>query len=332
MQDLEVAPFDLRVRNEAAALFADGFTRMRRQVPVLPGTLELPDAAATRLDGLFATCSGVMVRYEGQLLGYLGWYVLDGFRGTDRRAALSPVWGHATVPEHRADIYRALYRAACRQWSAAGCHAHAISVLASDTEGQKAWFWNGFGLTVVDAIRPTTSLGTTFLPRGPIRRATVDDADTVAALEREHRRHYAQPPVLMAVDARVDVEQIRTFLRDPVASYWLAYRDGEPVGFLRFETSVEGASDMVRSGTTVAVSGAYISPRYRRQGVATTLLNAALRDYAGRGFTRCSVDFESFNPEATSFWLQYFSPVCYSLVRVPEVVRIPESLGAQAYA
>jgi hypothetical protein len=48
------------------------------------------------------------------------------------------------------------------------------------------------------------------------------------------------------------------------------------------------------------------------------MLDAALRDYAARDFRRCSVDFESFNPEAAAFWLRYFEPVCYSVLRVPE--------------
>jgi len=30
------------------------------------------------------------------------------------------------------------------------------------------------------------------------------------------------------------------------------------------------------------------------------------------------LDFESFNPQARSFWLRYFQPVAYSLMRIPE--------------
>lgn len=48
------------------------------------------------------------------------------------------------------------------------------------------------------------------------------------------------------------------------------------------------------------------------------MINAALREYAARGFTCCAVDFESFNPEAAVFWPRHFTPVGHSLVRVPE--------------
>jgi len=48
------------------------------------------------------------------------------------------------------------------------------------------------------------------------------------------------------------------------------------------------------------------------------LLRAALEDHRARGFRRCAVDFESFNPEAAAFWPRFFQPVCYSLMRIPE--------------
>lgn len=31
-----------------------------------------------------------------------------------------------------------------------------------------------------------------------------------------------------------------------------------------------------------------------------------------------AVDFEAVNPEATAFWMGYFTPICHSLMRVPE--------------
>jgi hypothetical protein len=32
----------------------------------------------------------------------------------------------------------------------------------------------------------------------------------------------------------------------------------------------------------------------------------------------CAVNFESFNPEAATFWMRYFEPVGLSVMRVPE--------------
>jgi hypothetical protein len=62
------------------------------------------------------------------------------------------------VAENKTAVYQALYRAAAAQWSAAGCQVHAITLLAQDEEAKQAWFWQGFGLTVVDAVRPVRPL------------------------------------------------------------------------------------------------------------------------------------------------------------------------------
>jgi GNAT superfamily N-acetyltransferase len=70
------------------------------------------------------------------------------------------------------------------------------------------------------------------------------------------------------------------------------------------------------------ISGAYVRPAYRGQHVETALLDAALRDYQGLGFTSCAVNFESFNPEAVSFWMKCLEPVCISMTRVSETINL----------
>jgi hypothetical protein len=42
--------------------------------------------------------------------------------------------------------------------------------------------------------------------------------------------------------------------------------------------------------------------------------------HRAQGFERYAVNFESFNPEAASFWMKYFDPLVYSLMRCPEAV------------
>lgn len=123
--------------------------------------------------------------------------------------------------------------------------------------------------------------------------------------------------------AELDLGTIRSGLADTVESTWLAAKDHRAIGFLQFEPRVEGASDLVSSPTTVAVSAAFVRPAHRSHGVATALLNTALGEYAHAGFTGCSVDFETFNPEARAFWLRSFTPVCLSVIRHPEAIPPP---------
>jgi ribosomal protein S18 acetylase RimI-like enzyme len=253
----------------------------------------------------------------------MGWYVVDQFRDTDRRAAYCPEWGHATAEDSRTAIYTALYRAASAQWVMEGCQTHAITLLAQDQETERVWFWNGFGLAVVDAIRSLDPLGVPAPSDFCVRPAVSEDAELLAQLDAEHWSHYARPPILMVPHVPGDATAVRSFLSEAPNSIWLAMQGSHTMGFIRFESGSNGASDVVQANTTIAITGAYIRPDYRRRGAALALLDAALRDYASQGFERCAVDFESFNPEAASFWMKYFAPVCLSVIRVPECVAAP---------
>jgi GNAT superfamily N-acetyltransferase len=306
---IEILPFQKDHLADAAALFIQNFVRLRQQIPILPDHMTDPASVMPKLDWLITKYPSVVALDKGRLVGYLGAMFLDHFRGTDRRAAYSPEWGHAALAGSKPDIYRSLYRAASAHWS--GCQVHAITLLSHDSETEKTWFWNGFGLTVVDAIRSMAPIqNATSLT---IRRATLDDVAILVTLEAEHWQHYSQPPVFMAASHAADAEAITELIEHHSA--WLAFQGNDPVGYMRFE---EAETAVLESDTTIANTGAYIRPAYRGQRVAVALLNAALLHYTERGFERCAVDFESFNPEAATFWLKHFEPVCLSVLRVPE--------------
>ncbi|MAT99719.1 MAG: hypothetical protein CL608_21475 [Anaerolineaceae bacterium] len=303
---------------EAAALFVQNYHQQRLLVPVLPDIMTDVEQVAARLEQLLRTSSGVKALENGRLLGYLAWYLVPNFRKTPRLGAYVPEWGHGAVEEGKAAIYRALYRAAAAQWAAAGCQVHAITLLAHDQEAEKVWFWQGFGLTVVDAVRAVRPFGA--MPQTPlhIRLATVADALALTALDADHWQHYAQPPILMTPRSGLDADGNAAFLSRPRNSVWLAYDGGSPVGFIRCSGYDFDSVAIVESEWTVAITGAYVRPAYRGQRAATALLDKALRHYEACEFTCCTLNFESFNPEAAAFWPRYFEPVCHSLLRVPE--------------
>ena len=316
---MQIIPFHADHLESAAALFVNRFHSLRREVPILPGTLEDAAVIASRLGELMQYSPGLAAVEGGRLLGHMGWWNVDDFRDTGRRAAYTPVWAHGAVEESHAAIYRALYCAAADRWAEAGLKTMAFSLLANGKAAEQFFFWNCFGLSVIDAIRPITPLDLPE-PRVGVRRARVEDAPIVAELEVEHMRHYSQPPVWMTERHPVNAEGYVEFLSEPRNGVWLATAGDMPAGYLRFEGVGEGTSDMVHSDTTVAITGAYVREQARGLGAAGALLDAALRHYQAEGRTRCSVDFESFNPHALSFWMRYFTPVCLSVLRHPEAM------------
>jgi ribosomal protein S18 acetylase RimI-like enzyme len=319
---MEISLFRQDYLQDAAALFTANFKKLRQAVPATPPDYENPVFVTGLLEKMMDRCPGVAAIERGRLVGYLGWWIIDQFRGTPRRAAYVPEWAHATVQmgmeESRPGIYRAMYRTAAAEWVQSGCQAHAVSLLASDKVAERTWFWSGFGLTVIDAVRTVQPLGAAVPENLVIRKATLEDVDLLAEIEAEHWMHYAQPPTLMVPQSPDGPKEFTTLLNTPQNSVWLALDRSRPAGYMRFEGKSSGAAQIVQTETTFAITGAFTRPEYRGHGVAPALLDSALKEYASRGYECCAVDFESLNPEAAAFWMKYFTPVCLSVIRIPE--------------
>jgi GNAT superfamily N-acetyltransferase len=317
---IQIVEFKKAHFEQAANLFVNKFKQLRQTIPLLPEAMEETRQVVEKLDALSKISPGLAALENGRLAGFMGWYIVDHFRETEETGAYCPVWAHGTVETNATNIYNALYRAASTQWTAARCAVHCISLLANDRAAEKIWFWSGFGMVIVDAIRPMSPLGVPGSGELTIHKAQIEDAETLAVLEDEHLRHYTLPPVFMARPRPPEnASAFREFLQNPINSIWLAEIHGVPAGFIRFEGRSFGATEIVQSAATIAITGAYTRPEYRGQRAAVLILDAALKDYASQGFERCSVDFESFNPEAAHFWMKYFQPVSIALMRRPEV-------------
>ena len=158
MRAIEILPFDAAVISQAADLFVHSYRQLRGAIPVLPAAMEDPQRVAGMLQDYFDPRSGLIALENGRLVGYLGWFLVNNFRRTPRKGAYVPEWGHACIQQDKADIYRRLYRAAGECWAAAGCQVHAITTLSHDRLAETAWYWHGFGLAVVDAVRPMRAL------------------------------------------------------------------------------------------------------------------------------------------------------------------------------
>jgi GNAT superfamily N-acetyltransferase len=317
---MQIFTFHKEFIPEAARLFIESYQKQRQTTPILPNLMEDTSTVETMLSNLMDTCPGIAAMEEGQLVGYMGWFLVKKFRDTDRIGAYVPEWGHACVEKSKTNIYRVMYRAAADQWTKLGCQVHALTLLVHDHEAERAWFWHGFGLTVVDAIRPMRPLDCPSSTDLHIRKATPLDANALSELDAEHWRHYTQSPVFMTPRTGNTAAGNIEFLSGPKNSVWLAFDGDVPVGFIRYDGYDFDSAAVLESDEGVTITGAYIRPAYRGRKAAVALLEAALRDYQSRGLKYCAVNFESFNPEAAAFWMKYFEPVCYSVVRVPESI------------
>jgi ribosomal protein S18 acetylase RimI-like enzyme len=321
MPPMEVTPIQPHDIAAAARLFAQHFARLRESLPDLAPTLADPAQVEPYLVQLFDQCPGLAFRQDEVLAGYLGWYIVPDLRGAGRLGAYVPEWGHCAAADLLPEVYQALYGAASALWAAEGCQVHAVTMLAQNRREQEFWFWNGFGLAVVDAIRPMQPLETPVVSGLSIRKASAADAAALQSLDVEHCRHYTQPPVFMAPRTITTAEEFSEFIKLSENAVWMAWDGSTPAGFLRFDGyETDGATILEGTGGAF-ISGAYVRPGYRGRRAAQAMLDAALRDYSLRGYRRCVLDFEAFNPEARSLWLKYFRPAALSVMRVPEAQR-----------
>lgn len=315
---VQILPFSSNHIRDAARLFVTAFARLRKQIQVLPAEMENPTQVEARLDWILHHGEGLAAQENGRLVGYFTWMAAEDFRGVSKTAAYVPEWGHSAESETIGKIYAKLFTEAAGQWDAKNFPIWAVTCLANNHFLERFLFHNGFGMIVQDAVRSTRMRKTAVEPGLQIRKCSRQDAELIAVLDLEHCDHYTRPPILMTPRQVETPAKIQEFLSDNVNSYWIAEMNGNAVGFLRFEGSSTGAAAMVRSDKTVAINGAFVLPQYRGYGAATATLQAALADYARQGFTTCSVDYETINPEAFRFWQKYFKPVCFSVVRYPE--------------
>jgi GNAT superfamily N-acetyltransferase len=66
---------------------------------------------------------------------------------------------------------------------------------------------------------------------------------------------------------------------------------------------------------TTSIYAAFAKEEIRRKGIATALLDHALKSAQASGYERCAVSFEPMNLLGTRFWLKYFKTVCISVFR-----------------
>ena len=305
---LEIAMLKKEHLENAAKLVCTRYKALRNQVPVLPVRCQEADAVLDLLHDLSEEAEGVIALQDGILVGFLMGFVIPEFMG--KHSAYSPVWANSAVPGQSRRIYEEMYTRISDRWVKNGCFTHIVSLMAHDLQGFEAWNWLGFGLINVDSVRQLTPL-----ERGnvdiEVRQASFQDATILSELGRALEQHEAAAPTFW-------IHELQDFgekLSEPGNAAWLAVDGGQVLGFMALEPGDDCECALLRDAKTVNILGAFTIQAARGKGAATSLLDHALAWARLQGYERCSVDFESMNTLAARFWMRWFEPVSYSLLR-----------------
>lgn len=309
---LEIQPLHERHLPAAAALVAARYASLRQARPNLPARYEAAEDHLSRLRDLARRAPGAVALRGGQLVGFLGGYLLERFRG--RPGVFCPEWAHAAAQGESRAVYEALYATLCRVWVADGRVLHGLSLFVDDVAAAEGLRWLGFGLAAADAVRDLTPLavpatGLTIARAGPA------DLAQLAALDGELHRHLQAAPVCLPLDDQVGHDELAAELADPAFAFWVAWDGDEAVGFIKFGPATDSACTVIIDPGTSSITGAFTRPELRGRGVGGALLARGLAWARAAGYVRCSVDFEPMNTPAVRFWLKHFQLVCLSHLR-----------------
>ncbi len=272
------------------------------------------DKARSNIDYLCANCPGVVAYENGDLIGCLTGYLIDGFK-MDARGVYCPEIANFAEGSMPLRTFKLLYKAACDIWQEEKVACQAIAAFSYDAPFREALTLNEFGIHVMDCIRWSTQIGAARLNGYTIRRASAEDIDDYLRLNDALFDHICTPPISQYYPQRRPKEVMLERLIDQVRHVWLAKHEGKAIGFLQFDLPVEDVCYSVRYNDTAGMSGAYVDPEHRSTGITELLLETALEQCRANGVERASVDFESANAQAHGFWTRYFEPVVYSYLR-----------------
>jgi GNAT superfamily N-acetyltransferase len=299
---------------EAKMIALANYKEEQRRVPALPKYVTIPDLSEFADNKL-----GVAAFKDGKMVGFLCSYnpFNNAFRSTSVKGIFSPMGGNAAISENRAKVYAAMYKYAGEKWVSVGAVSHAISLYAHDVSLQYQFYFYGFGLRCVDAIRPMELIDCEPCTAYQFMELGSEDYPVVYPLEMMLDEHQRSSPYFMNRPSATFEYFKKYYLND--SRYFGVKCRGELCAFLSL--SDEGETFIAAGENYKHICGAFCLPEHRGNGVFQNLLNFVMSTLKKEGYTCLGTDFESFNPSGSGFWLKHFTPYTHGVVR-----RIDENI------
>ena len=304
----KILRFSINHIERAKEIALMNYNEERAAVTALPQILECPDLEHFANNGL-----GVAMFNDSEMLGFLCCYESwDNAFNSTAKGTFSPIQAHGTIAQNRDLIYKGLYQAAAEKWVLHKITYHAIALYTHDSQALNAFLNYGFGLRCIDAIRPLVAF-----EHKPHEGIVFNEiAKTESAMLREMRRllkiHLGESPCFMRSSPE-DVESWLKRAEKRKTREFVAMQNDKPIAFI--EIGDDGETFATEVSSMMNICGAFCLRKYRGKGIVQGLLNYAISALKAEGYDSLGVDFESFNPTASGFWLKYFTAYTGSVVR-----------------
>lgn len=197
-------------------------------------------------------------------------------------------------------------------WVKEGYTQHAITLYAQDKETIDTWFWLGFGLRCIDAIREVAAIN---IDKSSIhiKKVGEDDISLLADLQNKLHNYFRSSPTFMTSQEEDPIKYLKEWISKDNHHIWMACSDEKPIGFMKIEAS--GERFITEHLDVMNITGAYVDENARELNVGTALLGVIQEWLLEYNYKVCGVDYESINTTGSNFWNKYFTPYNYSVVR-----------------
>jgi len=280
MPSLEIHPLS-ELRDEAAALLAERYTRQRAAESLLPEVTDFESHIPAA--GHVATRGGRAVAY---LAGAAeGGVARAGFAGCA-----------ASEPEALGDVFAV----SAQVWDVS---RFAVALPASEKPLVDAFFRLAFGCQLVWGVREIDLSGGVEVRLHECRFGTRDDLPAVVELEQSFQRFSHTAPSLS--DLRLQsAEEVASEWQgtwdDPAFTHFVCERDGAVAGHLLLYR--RPGDDLRVPVDSIDIALTATAERARGEGIGRSLFAHAVAWAKENGFRSLTVDFRTVNLLASRFW------------------------------
>lgn len=278
--------------------------------PVLP-EFDSYDQLEQLIATLFEKGTGLVGIQNGQVVAYIAGFKVENIFG-NVAGVYCPIYGHGLSAECHRKILVQLYSNVSDVWVKQELLTHAMTLYSHENDVSDYLFWQGFGRRCSDAIRKVKLLSTD--DNSVIVKKTHPSMyEMLANLHRLSNEYYRTAPIFMPNQDKDPIREQIEWNRLENHHEFIAFRDYEPIGMMRLSPNAE--TFISDHPSVMNIQMTYIVESERNNAVGKLLLSTTQEWLLKHGYCLCGVDFETLNPLASAFWMKYFSPYTYSLVR-----------------
>ena len=312
---IEYKQFKNEYAQDAAKVFIDNYQELRKTYKELPNKYESNDVITKKLIETIKSNPAVIALSDGKVLGYItGYSSIPHFKGSSKGVYI-PEWAHSSITDNnKTEIYYGLYKMIAKEWISDNCYNQAVTFFANDIVLKEFLFNLGFGLLVVDGLRPVEEIPIIILKDIIYREATKQDLPSLIALRKKLNEHLYESPINRFYKDTANEEYEKDFFSSNILAF-VGEKDGKIIACMKALLNDGSGCDIVKDSGTIGINFAYTNREIQGSGIGTLLLEEFIKWGINNNMKRCSVDFESQNQKGSNFWLRYFKPVCYSVIR-----------------